>query len=588
MTTDAAPKSRGTFGYYAIAGGLLAVVIMAMHGRSLNFGWFMDDYAHLRQLRECGWSLGSLVAACRLELNGGVVDMWWLPEVTLRFFRPVAFALMKLAYVLTGWNATAMHACSLGWHWIVCCLLLVLLRRLDEPPIRAWCLAALFALHPGTTACVQWIACQSELMVTAFLLGGTLCFANYRGWGRPRDYAGRPGHAAWAVATVVLFIAALGCRENAIMFPLVLVVGEAFAPRGGRRRGRLLLAALGLTAAVYLLVRGYYLQGIALPPRPYIVPPSDPDFSRFVFDKFLYYQLGEFLFVPIVPITGLPYLRAHPLLFYAAGGAVLAISALLTWRNRCRLSGWVGIVWLAAYMLPVLPAFESPHHLYLPGIGWTLVMAVAARTLGALKWRGQARPAFAGVLGLLCATLFVFMNYAYSFHAMKTAQQVEDRVVDEIVTAPHAVQDGDTLYVANLPMIAHYTQLAVEERTGLKNLRVVPLTWAPQLLGVGTSAELRLVDEHTIEMRVAQDRYFAGPMKLLIREVTGRDPVELLAEPLRHGGFTVELLDADDSGISALRFTFDDALTNRGLHLFWGSRQRWAYQVLPERQGDEN
>ena len=38
-------------------------------------------------------------------------------------------------------------------------------------------------------------------------------------------------------------------------------------------------------------------------------------------------------------------------------------------------------MWLGGFLLPVLPAFESPHHLYLPGVGW----AVAAGLLAVLS-----------------------------------------------------------------------------------------------------------------------------------------------------------------------------------------------------------
>src|SRR5690606_19138750 len=96
----------------AVAG--LALVIALLHGGSLGYGLYLDDWAHFRQLRAADWSLGGLVDACRLELVGGAIEMWWLPETTLRFFRPVAFGLMKLVYTLSGWSPVAAHAASLG------------------------------------------------------------------------------------------------------------------------------------------------------------------------------------------------------------------------------------------------------------------------------------------------------------------------------------------------------------------------------------------------------------------------------------------------------------------------------------------
>ena len=104
---------RGWF-IWAVIG--LAALIFVLHGRAVTYGLFMDDYAHYRQLGECGWSLGELTRACQLELVGGVIELWWMPECTLRFFRPLAFGIMKLTYTLSGWSPAAMHVASLTWH----------------------------------------------------------------------------------------------------------------------------------------------------------------------------------------------------------------------------------------------------------------------------------------------------------------------------------------------------------------------------------------------------------------------------------------------------------------------------------------
>ena len=44
----------------------------------------------------------------------------------------------------------------------------------------------------------------------------------------------------------------------------------------------------------------------------------------------------------------------------------------------------------------------------------------------------------------------------------------------------------------------------------------------------------------------------------------------------------MEVLEEDHEGVSALRFTFDEPLSKRGVHLFWGSRVRWALELEPD------
>lgn len=573
--------------------GLLAAAILALagpifvvHGRALNYGLFMDDWAHFRQLRECDWSLQGLTDACRLELVGGYATIWWLPETTLRFFRPVSFGLMKLTYTITGWDAQAMHLASLLWHLVACVLLMLLLRRLGAALWLAWAVAAMFALHPGHVATVEWIACQTELMVTVFLLGATLCWGRFRGW--PGFGHAPPTARAWpwAAATLLFYVLALGCRENAVVFPLMLAAVEPRAGKAGRRAALGAYAALGLAMIAYLLIRAVYLDGMAVPPKPYVMPPGDPGFIRFVFDKLCYYWMGEFLLVPVVPIGGLPYLRDHPFTFY---GLAILVGVLFTFvcaRLARRGVTILGPLWLAAFTLPLLPAFASPHHLYLPGVGWAIcamliIQAMASVGANATGWtRWLRRGWLATSAGLLMAA-FGFASYYFGL-AFETGQAVERSLFEEMSADPEGLRDGDTLYVANLPLIGHYARLGVEERTGRRNLKVVPLTWAPRILGMVTPSELRWIDSKTIELRIAHDRYFTGPLGRLAHSATGH-PIPDHVERTADCGFRVDVLERDERGrgIMALRYSFDRPLTGRDVHLFWGSRFRWAYELRP-------
>ena len=91
----------------------------------------------------------------------------------------------------------------------------------------------LFAIHPANYLTTGWIACQNEQMMTAFILAGLLCYGRYSQWqmnvDSPLLLAATKRGAGYLIATIVCFIAALGCRENSILFPLFLVVGDFLA-----------------------------------------------------------------------------------------------------------------------------------------------------------------------------------------------------------------------------------------------------------------------------------------------------------------------------------------------------------------------
>jgi hypothetical protein len=575
----------------ALAVAVVALLIAAIHGRSLTFGWFMDDYAHLRQLRACGWSLPGLASACRLELVGGVIQLWWLPDTTLTFFRPVAFGLLKVVYAASGWSPVAQHAASLLWHFAACVLLLRLLMRLGASTALAGVVTALFAIHPAHVGTVQWIACQTELTVTTFLLAATHCFGRWRGWPGFDDPASPRGPRwPWALLCTACFALALGCRENAVAFPFVMASME---PLVWRRRGRAALALYGVFALVlvaYVAIRTAALGGTAVPPPPYVIPPGDPGFLRFVFDKFWYYLGAEFLLAPVVPIAGLPYLQSHPALLYVPAVLLAALIAAVWLRGRGEAAGWIGPTWLLGFTLPVLPVFASPHHLYLPGVGWAIIAMFLIR--GLQRWASTAPRGTRWRWGLVTTGIGLFglteaASSYYSGLVTSVGQGAEQCLVDNIVAAGNDIHDGDTLYVGNLPMLGHYARLAVEDRLGRHNLRLVPLTWAPRLLGLlGTdvSTTLTWIDDRTIEIRTAEAPFFAGPLGEIIRERTGADPPELI-DRRADLGFDVRILSRNADGITALRFEFTRPLTEPDLHLFWGSRVCWACEVRPTDTG---
>ena len=567
------PRPGRAYWFWAVVG--LAIPIFALHGWSITQGLFLDDHAHFKQLRAADWTLRDLVDACRLELVGDQIEMWWLPKTTLRFFRPVAFGVMKLEYTLSGWNPAAAHVVSLCLHVLVCVLVLRLLQRLGVGPLGAWLLAMFVALQPAHIATVQWIASQTELMVTALLLGALLCTVRFRGWSERTS----PGGFGWGIAALVCYFFALGCRENAVAFPVIAVLIDLLYRRSTLRRAWWFYAAAGLMTVGYLFVRSAYLGGMALPPKPYVIPPGDPAFLRFVFDKACYYLLGEFMLVPCVPFGGIAFMRSVPMLFYGVTALIVGAMAVLVFWQRRRPIALLGVLCLFGFMAPVLPSFESPHHLYLPGVGAVLLTALVA--VGPHATRRVLRKI--GLLtGVLIATTFGTITF-FSGLAMDTGNLVESQMAAEIAAAPTPLHDGQTLYVANQPLIVHYLPQLIEERTGARDLRVVTLNWAPRILNVNCASELTRVDDRTIEVRVRGDHLFAGTMGRLIEEANGATVEEMLATPLRTDDFTVELLKADELGVLGLRFRFHEPLTRPGVHLFWGSQTRWAAQIYPQR-----
>ena len=218
---------------------LLAVLIS--HGWSIGLGWFQDDYFHMQNLRTMGNSFADAIDASRLKFVGESMQMWGHEGTELRFFRPLAFWLMKTVYTLGDWQAWPMHLVSIGVHWLCCICTGWSAWRMCRGILPAVAAACVMALHPVHVLTVYWIACQTELLSTLFVLLGVLAYARSVNWGNgvanetPQSWlfadrsekasAERSGRFSGILA-MLFYALALGCRESAIMMPAICWLGD--------------------------------------------------------------------------------------------------------------------------------------------------------------------------------------------------------------------------------------------------------------------------------------------------------------------------------------------------------------------------
>jgi len=222
---------------HAIAIGLIVLAVALLRGGSVRHGLLVDDYNHRAELREGGWSFRSLVEASHLGGPRRRVQMWWQEEAELRFFRPLAFGLMRLEYLIAGWHPAVMHVFSLGWTVLGATLVMLLARAVLGSLRWAGLAGVLFAIHPANYLTQGWIACQSELMLTAFVLSGLLFYGRYSGWQWRVTEPPRAGGSGYLAGALACLVATLGCRENGVLLVPLWVLGDGLL-RPARTKGR--------------------------------------------------------------------------------------------------------------------------------------------------------------------------------------------------------------------------------------------------------------------------------------------------------------------------------------------------------------
>ncbi|MHC4797641.1 MAG: hypothetical protein ACYTF1_13440, partial [Planctomycetota bacterium] len=580
---------------------VVAFFVLAGHIWSIDSGLWLDDHAHYEHLHNLDWSFASAVEASRLGIVGDVLDLWGRHEAGLRFFRPIAFWIMKIEYTIGRWNPMVMDLFSLGWHFL--CSMLVVAAALRCFGRRSWAMAAgaMMAILPTHTATVYWIACQTELVTTAFLLIGILAYARHAGWskatfvrgndsgwyGRADGWHGQakldrginannphshqPTITLYSIIAIICYALAIGCRENAVLFPVVCWMGDRLFGSTRRKKIRAEHWAMLGVLVVYMVLRYIMLGGFPLPQKPYLMPITDPQFPMFVVEKTVMYTLGLFGCVPVIPIGGRVFFASRPGVFYG-GFALVIVVLLIIWSvYRFRKSLLWPVVWIACFLAPVMPVFASGHHLYLPCLGMVLLITAGLAAIGGIlrpadyclpPWRRWIRNSLLTVLALAAITATWCSGFAYVRGTL-----AEDILIEEITRESRPIAEGDHLFFINLPPVCYYVVPALRAELGIDELHGHALTCAPDLVRMTTPGQVDVLDKHTLRVRSAPDQhYFEGITGRTLLQMMGFEGMPVQGQAIDAGLFSVTPTAVDQQGVGQLVFKFKAPLNSPNYH----------------------
>lgn len=327
--------------------------------------------------------------------------------------RKVGMATFALNHIVGGFDQRGYHLVNLILHVLNALLLFHLGRRLvgalpghpwrDRATLIALVGAMLWLVHPVQTQAVSYIWQRFTVLGTTFFLGSLVFYVEARLRYRP-----------WLFApAVVLYLLALGTKENTAILPFMVLLLELLAL--GRavnveRRRLLIGAAAGFLA--FAAVAAVFLGPNAL--RQMNATAAHRGFTiaeRLMTQPRVIGHYVSLLALPLPSRMNLDYdfpkstsLVAPPTtaLAIAALAAVVAL-ALHQWRRRPLLS--LAILWflgnlaIESSIVPLDMVYE--HRLYLPT---TLPMVLFCGWLLSLRW--QTRHAVVALAGLTLVLTF--------------------------------------------------------------------------------------------------------------------------------------------------------------------------------------
>lgn len=308
-------------------------------------------------------------------------------RINRNYYRPVYLATLAVDHAIWGLEPAGYHLTNLLWHVAASLLaFLFFVRRLGSRE-AALAAALLFAAHPVHGEAVYLVHYRAAVVATTLFLAALLLH-------------GRRGLAA-RVATPVAAILAMAAKEEAVVFPVAIVLHDLYfdRPRGARAAAARYLGPIA-AAGVYLAARAALCEpsGVSyFGGKPWdvvlrTVTEVQAYGARILFvPAGLAGTYGPDVFPETESFADLPFLGA-------AAGVVLLLALAGLLRRRQPLVSFAILfhfVALAPTMhLVRLPVLFGERFLYLASLGFCLAAGAGYRGLAERAW---GRPAAVGL-----------------------------------------------------------------------------------------------------------------------------------------------------------------------------------------------
>lgn len=313
------------------------------------------------------------------------------------YYRPLQTISYMLDYAIWGLDAWGYHLTSILLHLACVLLIWLLIRQISGQDLSAFLVAALFAVHPINTNAITYVAGRADPLALAGMLGALWLFRKSR-------TAARSARLAWYSGSVLLFAAALFSRESALIFPALLFLERlAFQPERDHRCRRALAAAAPfvLLSGAFLLWRHAVLAQLHRSVLPALWLPSrvrwQIPFRTLATDCGLLIWPAHLHMERQVVLGGAELLVLTGLGLLLAGGLLWTLSrTYLTQPLIFFGMGWFMLALLPTLAIPTIAVAAAEHWLYVPSIGFYVVLVtVAGRQLEQLAPRSRR---LAGIL----------------------------------------------------------------------------------------------------------------------------------------------------------------------------------------------
>ncbi|KPK42722.1 MAG: hypothetical protein AMJ78_01455 [Omnitrophica WOR_2 bacterium SM23_29] len=280
------------------------------------------------------------------------------------FYRPLQMTTYMIDYSLWGLNVAGYHLTNTLLHILVALSIYWLITVLYDNKLLSFLTATLFVIHPIHTEAVAYISGRADCLATLFIL---LCLILYIEQHKLKSIG------LYLVMLLSYILALLSKEYSLILFALLLLYCYSFEKRLRRRE---VLPILGISF-IYILVRTAALKIL-----PSYTPHNTTLFQRM---PGFFVAITDYLRLLISP-SNLHVGYGERIFNFGEPKAIFGIVILFLLsffvfrKRRSNKLVFFSTAWFFITLLPVsnlypVNAYMAEHWLYLPSIGFFLILA---------------------------------------------------------------------------------------------------------------------------------------------------------------------------------------------------------------------
>ena len=293
-------------------------------------------------------------------------------------YAPFAELSFLIIYSICGYEPLGFHLASLLWHLGCICFLWKLIGSLlelhggmSDNDIRFITIVTtlLFAIHPINVETIAWISAVKILIYAFFYLLGLLCYVQYIKTFKIEYYC----------AVIVCFLFSFFGKEQAVTFPIMLIVVDWFTHRDLKSKEvwneKMIFFILGLFFGLITIFSHGYGSSITTYTLPQRLIFTCYAIFEYITKSLLPIQLNYLYPFPILPDEELPNrLFIYPILLICLTGWII-----LNRKNNFLVFGLLLFIINLIFSIHIFPmsrhAIVADRYLYLSYIGLAFLIA---------------------------------------------------------------------------------------------------------------------------------------------------------------------------------------------------------------------